>query len=123
MFKLLEVFFNFVFSQMFGDKFPFECKWVVEYIRHRFIYLFKECLVIDGHLFMGYSTLFLSHEKIGSALKSRWIHNLPFEISISLYKVCMYDKCNKYILIKSSFKSDQEIYYPIYIQQTYMSNE
>jgi len=56
---------------------------------------------------MSYSTLLLSREKIGSALESRCICSLPFEISISFYKVCTYDKSNRYILIKSSFKFTQ----------------
>jgi len=48
---------KFVFNQMFGDKFPFECKWVVEYVGHRSFLVFKGCLVINKHLVMGCSTL------------------------------------------------------------------
>jgi hypothetical protein len=81
---------------------------VVKYVCHKF-FVCKGCFVIDGHLVMGCSTLPLPHQKIGSALECKCIRSFPFENFISLYKVCVYDESNRYILIKSSFKCDQEI--------------
>ncbi len=37
---------------MFGDKFPFECRWVVKYVDHRSFFVLK------GRLVMGCSKLF-----------------------------------------------------------------
>jgi hypothetical protein len=61
---------------MFGDKKLFECRWVVRNFGHRLFFVCKRCLVTDGRLVMGYSTL-LGATKMPEANK---IHDITREL-------------------------------------------